>query len=69
MTPDDAKRLSRGISNDMSPEAISRRLDIMSELFRLNSALSKAQYVGKVTDVRKARLAAQPETVTESTPE
>jgi len=59
MTPEEAKRLSRGISSDMSPEAISRRLEIVSQLFRLGSALSKAKYIGRVEDVRAARRAAE----------
>ena len=33
MNPEEAKKKSRGISQDMSPEAISRRLDIASQLF------------------------------------
>jgi hypothetical protein len=59
MTPEEAKRLSRGISSDMSPEAISRRLEIVSQLFRLGSALSRAKYIGRVEDVRAVRRAAE----------
>ncbi len=53
MTPEEMKRVSRGISRDMSPEAIGRRLDIISELFDLTSWLSKAKYVGKVEELKQ----------------
>jgi len=66
MTPDEAKRLSRGISSDMSPEAISRRLDIVSQLFQLGSALTRAKYIGRVEDVRAARRAAEKASEAES---
>ena len=44
----DFKSLSRGISDDMSPEAIARRLDIANQLYMLARTLSEAQYVGPV---------------------
>jgi len=39
------KSRARGISNDMSPEAMSRRLDIVSELSDLCRWLATAQPV------------------------
>ena len=48
MTQPDDKSVSRGISSDMSPEAISRRLEIVSELYELAKVLQGAQFVGKV---------------------
>ena len=48
MTGPDYESLSRGISSDMSPEAITRRLDVASQLYRLARTLSKAEYVGPV---------------------
>ena len=57
MTPEEARQKSRGISTDMSPEAIARRLDIVSQLFRLGHALNNAEYVGKVRDVRSPGVA------------
>ena len=44
----DMKALSRGISRDMSPEAILKRLRIASSLHRTARMLGKARYVGKV---------------------
>ena len=41
----DHKKISRGISRDMSPEAISRRLRIVSELRTLCLKLGKAEKV------------------------
>jgi len=48
----DRKRQSRGISNDMSAEAIARRLDIASQLYKLARTLSNARYVGRVEQAR-----------------
>ena len=42
-TVDDAKAESRGESRDMSPEAISRRFDILVELDRVARALASAR--------------------------
>ena len=42
-TVDDVKAESRGESRDMSPEAISRRFDILVELDRLAHALASAR--------------------------
>ena len=51
MDADQQKRLSRGFSTDMSPEAISRRLDIVVELADLARVLGEAKYVGTARDV------------------
>ncbi len=45
--PQDAKAHARGFSNDMSPEAISRRLEIVGELNRL------CEYLGKATPITR----------------
>ncbi len=42
-TVDDVKAESRGESRDMSPEAISRRFDILVELDRIARALASAR--------------------------
>ena len=42
MTPIEAKKKSRGISSDMSPEAISRRLQICSDLSAACRVFGKA---------------------------
>ena len=52
MTTPDYKALSRGISRDMSPDAIARRLRIAGELYRLAETLSRAEYVGPVETTR-----------------
>ncbi|MBK8977372.1 MAG: hypothetical protein IPM29_15785 [Planctomycetes bacterium] len=46
MTEPDAKRASRGVSADMSPAAILRRLEIVGELSELASVLARAERVG-----------------------
>ena len=48
MSQPDYKSLSRGVSRDMSPEAIARRLQILAELDELARTLSKAVFLGKV---------------------
>ncbi|MDX2177902.1 MAG: hypothetical protein SF028_15685 [Candidatus Sumerlaeia bacterium] len=50
MTPEEMKRRSRGQSVDMSPEAIARRLDQVSQLRTLGLALRKAQILGPVVE-------------------
>jgi len=47
MKPEELKSKSRGVSRDMSPEAISRRFDILVELHELASALSSAKRLGR----------------------
>ena len=47
MSDPDYKKLSRGISSDMSSEAIARRLDIANELYQLIKSLSKSKKTGK----------------------
>jgi hypothetical protein len=48
MTEQDYKALSRGISRDMSPDAIARRLQIASDLHDLVKDLAQAKNLGKV---------------------
>jgi hypothetical protein len=50
MKPEELKAKSRGISRDMSPEAISRRFDILVELDTLARALEKAKRQGRVAE-------------------
>ena len=45
MNADEMKRASRGMGVDMSPEAIARRIDIVSQLRALTLALGKAEKV------------------------
>ena len=45
MNSEDHKQISRGISTDMTPSAILRRLRIVGELYRANTALSSAKLV------------------------
>lgn len=44
----DYKSLSRGISDDMSSEAIARRLEIASQLWAAANELGRSTYLGKV---------------------
>jgi hypothetical protein len=48
---DSMKKLSRGISACMTPEAILERLQIMSDLSRWCQELGQAQWIGKANDV------------------
>jgi hypothetical protein len=50
MTQRDYKSLSRGISRDMSPDAIARRLKIVADLYGLARTLGKAKNLGRVED-------------------
>ena len=52
MKQQDYEALSKGISQDMSPPAIAKRLQIASELYDLARILATAQYVGKVEPPR-----------------
>ena len=45
--PDSLKDVSRGVSDDMSPQAIARRLEIAAQLWQAVNALGRSQYVGK----------------------
>ena len=56
MTETDNKALSRGISRDMSAEAISRRLRIASDLHDVATMLGKAKRVGRVEPIDGAEL-------------
>ncbi len=48
MDPEELKRRGRGISDDMSPDAIGRRIDIVGQLHRMWQLLRHAQRVGPV---------------------
>jgi hypothetical protein len=52
----DYKALSRGISRDMSPHAVARRLQIASELYDVATLLRKSRCLGRVeqADANKA---------------
>ena len=47
-SPAERKDLSRGISSDMSPEAVTRRLDLVDELRELAEELATAKRLGPV---------------------
>lgn len=53
MSQKDTKALSRGVSRDMSPQAIARRLKIVDELHELAKALGSSQRLGKVEQAGK----------------
>ena len=46
LTPSARKDLSRGISIDMSPEAVTRRIDIVDELREFAEELANAKRLG-----------------------
>ena len=48
MDAHEMKRRGRGISRDMSPEGIARRLDIVGELWRMWRVLRQARPIGPV---------------------
>ena len=52
MNPQSAKNKSRGVSRDMSPEAILRRLEIVSELRTLSLWLGTAKKVNHSSDLK-----------------
>jgi hypothetical protein len=47
MKPEELKARSRGVSQDMSPEAISARLDILADLYSTAKALASARFISK----------------------
>jgi hypothetical protein len=49
----DVKDVSRGYSNDMSPKAIMKRLEIVNELYQFGKFLSTAKFIGRVEDLKK----------------
>jgi hypothetical protein len=49
MNPEEMKKRSRGISTDMSPEAISRRIEIASQLYEMATLLKKAKKIGRAS--------------------
>ena len=54
MTDQDLRSLSRGMSRDMSPAAIARRLDIVGDLRELAITLATAQRIGTKEQASKA---------------
>lgn len=46
LTPSASKDLSRGIGVDMSPEAVTRRIDIVDELREFAEELANAKRLG-----------------------
>lgn len=46
MDPEELKRRGRGISDDMSPAAIGKRIEIVGQLHRMWQLLRQAQRVG-----------------------
>lgn len=46
MDPEELKRQSRGISADMSPAAINRRLDMLGQLHEVWELLRSARRIG-----------------------
>lgn len=53
MSQPDYKSLSRGISRDMSSEAIARRLKIVADLYELAKTLSGSKNLGRVEELRQ----------------
>jgi len=54
MNQTDYKAISRGVSDDMSSEAIAHRLRIAGQLWKLGNSLMDSTYAGKVADQRPA---------------
>lgn len=52
--PEEAKRRSRGISTDMSPQAILRRLEIVSELRNFALELGRGRFIGPAEEENSA---------------
>ncbi len=50
MDPEEMKRRSRGISSDMSPAAITRRLEIAAELYQVWRSFRTARRIGPVIE-------------------
>jgi hypothetical protein len=55
MNEPDYKSLSRGISRDMSSEAIARRLKIVADLFELAKTLKRFKNLGRVEGAGECR--------------
>ena len=55
MNPQSAKNKSRGFSRDMSPEAIAKRLDMVSELLSLSLWLGTAKVVKPSADASSSK--------------
>ncbi len=71
MDPDEMKRRSRGISSDMSPEAIDKRFAIVAELYDLWRDFRAAKRIGPVVEAEEldAKHGALPIEVCETEPE
>ncbi len=71
MDPDEMKRRSRGISSDMSPEAIAKRFAILADLYDLWRDFRAAKRIGPVVEAeeRDAKQGALPTEVCEPDPE
>lgn len=59
LSPSALKNASRGISTDMSPEAIARRFDVLQQLNELCDWLSRAKRLGPVAAEELAEGTAQ----------
>lgn len=57
-----AKSLSRGISSDMSSEAVLRRLEIVDELRELAKDLQSAKRLGPIQTLRSVGTTDEPTT-------
>ncbi len=53
LTPKQMKNKARGWSRDMSPKAVMRRLEIVSEMNELCGWLGKAKILGRTEDLEK----------------
>ncbi len=62
MSPNQFKDFTRGISSDMSPEAIERRFEILSELYEGWQFIREFKFVGSDTEI-KAQAAAKLEQI------
>ena len=58
MSPNEFKDFTRGISSDMSPEAIERRFKILAELYEGWQFIREFKIVGSDTQI-KAQVAAK----------
>ena len=55
MKPEELKRKSRGASTDMSPQAISKRFEILTELYETEKALARAVLIGRPSGDRSGK--------------
>lgn len=52
LSSEEKKRYGRGFSHDMSPDAVSRRLEIVSQLYELAQLLGRAKPVAEANGDR-----------------